>query len=147
MLAAYAGLARGLRYEAETPRALRELMILRVAQLTGSEYEWAHHRSMAAANGVPEDKVRALANWRTSELYDARERAALRCVEEIHGVELSDEAFAELESELGAAATVELVLLTAFYEAVARMIQAFGLEVEPAYQAYVGELTPPPGLR
>ena len=140
MLRAYAGLARGLRYEAETPRALRELMILRTAQLTGSEYEWAHHRAMAAANGVPEEKVRGarlLAGRARSSTE--RERAALRCVEEIHTVALSDEAFAELERAVGAPATVELVLLAAFYEAVARMIQALGLEVEPPYRRYVGE--------
>jgi alkylhydroperoxidase family enzyme len=137
MLRAYAGLARGLRYEAQTPRALRELMILRTAQLTGSEYEWAHHRAMAAANDVPEEKVRMLAEWRSSTLYDERERAALRCVEEIHDVALSDEAFAELERVMGAPSTVELVLLVAFYEAVARMIQALGLEVEPAYQHFL----------
>ena len=147
MLRAYAGLARGLRYEAETPRALRELMILRIAQLTSSEYEWAHHRSMAAANGVSEEKVRALADWRSSALFDASERAALRCVEEIHDVALSDDAFAELERSLGAPATVELVLLASFYEAVARMIQAFGLEVEPAYERYLDELAPPGGPR
>ena len=41
---------------------------------------------------------------------------------------------------MGPAATVELVLLAAFYQAVARMIQAFGLEVEPAYQPYLGEV-------
>jgi alkylhydroperoxidase family enzyme len=138
MLRAYAGLAQGLRYEAQTPRALRELMILRTAQLTGSEYEWAHHRAMAAANDVPEEKVRALAAWRSSTLFDERERAALRSVDEIHDVALSDEAFAELERAMGAPATVELVLLTAFYEAVARIIQALGLEVEPAYQHFLG---------
>jgi alkylhydroperoxidase family enzyme len=140
MLRAYAGLARGLRYEAQTPRALRELMILRTAQLTGSEYEWAHHRAMAAANDVPEEKVRMLAAWRSSTLYDERERAALRCVDEIHDVALSDEAFAELERVMGAPSTVELVLLVAFYEAVARMIQALGLEVEPAYQHFLGSV-------
>jgi len=140
MLRAYAGLARGLRYEAQTPRALRELMILRTAQLTRSEYEWAHHRAMAAANDVPEEKVRMLAEWRSSTLYDERERAALRCVEEIHDVALSDEAFAELERVMGAPSTVELVLLVAFYEAVARMIQALGLEVEPAYQHFLGSV-------
>jgi alkylhydroperoxidase family enzyme len=139
MLRAYAGLARGLRYEAQTPRALRELMILRTAQLTSSEYEWAHHRAMAAANGVPDEQVLALAQWRESDRFDERERAALRCVEEIHEVALSDEGFAELERAVGPEATVELVLLSAFYEAVARMIQAFGLEVEPQYQPFLGE--------
>jgi len=139
MLRAYAGLARGLRYEAATPRALRELMILRTAQLTGSSYEWAHHRAMAEANGVPAEKVRALEAWRSSSLFDERERAALRCVEEIHAVALSDGAFAALEQLMGAPATIELVLLASFYEAVARIIQALGLEIEPAYQPFLGE--------
>ena len=147
MLRAYAGLARGLRYDAATPRALRELMILRTAQLTGSDYEWAHHRAMAKANGVPDEQVHALAAWRSSTLFDGRERAALRCVEEIHEVALSDDAFGELERAVGAPATVELVLLASFYEAVARMIQAFGLEVEPAYQPYLDDLAPPGGPR
>jgi len=140
MLRAYAGLARGLRYEAQTPRPLRELLILRTAQLTGSQYEWAHHRAMGAANGVAEEKVAELASWTTSERFDATERAALRCVDEIHSIALSDEAFASLEAAVGPAATVELVLLASFYEAVARMIQALGLVVEPAYEPYIGGL-------
>ncbi len=144
MLRAYAGLARGLRYEAQTPRTLRELMILRTAQLTGSEYEWAHHRAMAAANGVPEEKVAELTSWPSSSRFDRAERVALRCVDEIHAVALSDEAFAALESEVGAEATIELILLASFYEAVARIIQALGLVVEPAYEAYLGEPAGPP---
>jgi alkylhydroperoxidase family enzyme len=143
ILRAYAGLARGLRYEAATPRSLRELMILRVAQLTGSEYEWAHHRAMAAASGVGEDKVAELGRWQESRCFDERERAALRCVDEMHEIALSDAGFAELERTLGAHDAVELVLLTAFYEAVARVIQAFGLEVEPAYERYLGEAAGP----
>jgi alkylhydroperoxidase family enzyme len=140
MLRAYAGLAQGLRYQAATPRPLRELMILRTAQLTASEYEWAHHRAMAEAAGLETEKVAALRDWRTSPWFDPAERAALRCVEEMHGIALSDDAFADLEAAMGPAATVELVLLAAFYQAVARMIQAFGLEVEPAYQPYLGEV-------
>ena len=135
MLRAYAGLAQGLRYEADTPRELRELLILRTAQLTASGYEWAHHRTMAAAAGVPDEQVAELASWRTSERFDARERAALRCAEEIHEIALSVEALEALRDAVGDSASVELVLLIAFYQAVARMIQAFGLEVEPEYRA------------
>jgi alkylhydroperoxidase family enzyme len=94
---------------------------------------------LAAASGVPAEQVSELAQWRASDRFDELERAALRCVEEMHEVALSEEAFAELERSAGASATVELVLLSAFYEAVARMIQAFGLEVEPEYQQYLGE--------
>ena len=138
MLRAYAGLARGQRYEAQTPRELRELMILRTAQLTDSRYEWAHHRKMAHAAGVADAKVVALSRWRESALFDETERAALGAVEGIHAVALDDAAFAALERAVGADATIELVLLASFYECVARMIQALGLEVEPEYEPWLG---------
>jgi AhpD family alkylhydroperoxidase len=137
LLRAYATLARALRHEAETPRALRELVILRIAQLTGSRYEWAHHRAMAAKASVAEEKIRALADWRAADVFDPRERAALRCADEIHDLALSDDGFGELRERFSASEIVELVLLTAFYEAIARLIQAFGLDVEPAYRGYL----------
>jgi alkylhydroperoxidase family enzyme len=137
LLRAYATLAQGLRYEADTPRVLREIVILRIGQLTGSEYEWAHHRKMGADAGVPEEKVRELGRWRESDLFDPRERAALRCADEMHELELSDEGFRELSDVFTDAEAVEIVLLVAFYETVARVIQALGLEVEPEYRQYL----------
>ncbi|MEA2385713.1 MAG: hypothetical protein QOH72_5684 [Solirubrobacteraceae bacterium] len=134
MLRAYSTLARGLRYEAESPRALRELSILRTAQLVHSEYEWSHHRGMAEAAGVRDEQVAALAAWRGSDAFDDRERAVLRATEEIHAIALSDDGFTEIEAALGREQAVEIVLLAGFYQAVARMIQALGLEVEPAYR-------------
>jgi alkylhydroperoxidase family enzyme len=137
LLRAYSTLAKGLRYEADTPRELREIVILRIGQLTGSEYEWAHHRKMAADAGVPEEKVTGLQRWRESELFDPRERAALRCADEMHDLALSDEGFRELSEVFTNAEVVEIVLLVAFYETVARVIQALGLEVEPEYRQYL----------
>ena len=43
LLRSYSTLARALRHDAVTDRCLRELVILRTAQLTDSEYEWSHH--------------------------------------------------------------------------------------------------------
>jgi alkylhydroperoxidase family enzyme len=135
LLRAYSTLARALRYEAETPRSLRELTILRTAQLAGSDYEWAHHRKMAEAAGVAEEKIRELAEWRASEAFDARERAALRCAEEMHELALSEASFGELGENFSDSEVVEIILLVAFYETVARVIQALGLEVEPEYRS------------
>ena len=134
LLRAYSTLARALRHEAETPRSLRELTILRTAQLADSDYEWAHHRKMAMAAGVEEEQVRDLAAWRTSEAFDARERAALRCAEEMHELALSDAGFEELRANFSDSEIAEIVLLVAFYQTVARVIQALGLEVEPEYR-------------
>ena len=137
LLRAYSGLARALRYEAETSRGLRELAILRTAQLVESEYEWAHHVPMAEAAGVREDKIRSLRYWQESEAFDAVERTVLKGVDEIDAQAMSDESFEALVEALGDSGAVEIVLLVSFYQAIARMIQAFGLEVESDYQRYL----------
>ncbi len=134
LLRAYSGLAAALRYQARTPRALREIGILRIAILTGSRYERSHHVPMAQAAGVSEEKIASIEDWRNSDAFDDRERALLRCADEVHRCALSDEAFAELERAFDAEEITELLLLLGFYEAVARMIDGFGLEVEPEYQ-------------
>src|SRR2546422_7772086 len=89
LLRAWIDFAWTLR-EGITPRTLRELMILRGAQLMNAEYEWHHHRRMATVAGVPAEKLEQLANWRASDLFDERERAALAYVEEINAGKGSD---------------------------------------------------------
>ncbi|HVL36567.1 MAG TPA: carboxymuconolactone decarboxylase family protein, partial [Burkholderiales bacterium] len=77
IIAAWTEFANTLRNGTRTPRALRELLILRGAQLCKSEYEWAQHLRMARKAGVREAQIAALANWRNSPEFDAREKAAL----------------------------------------------------------------------
>jgi alkylhydroperoxidase family enzyme len=136
MLRSYAHLAKTVRYDAGTPRALRELVILRIAQLCGSEYEWQHHRRMAADAGVSDEQVAALGEAASSPLFDDAQRAAIRLAEEQHELRVSDETVAALRAAVGDAATVELSLMAGLYEAVARMLQAFAIEVEPGQTLY-----------
>jgi imidazolonepropionase-like amidohydrolase len=63
-------------------------------------------------------------------------RAALRLAEEQHSLSVTDETIAALRAEVGDAATVELSLLAGLYEAVARMLQAFAIEVEEGQTRY-----------
>jgi 4-carboxymuconolactone decarboxylase len=136
MLRSYAQLAKTLRYDAATPRALRELMILRIAQLCRSEYEWQHHRRMAADAGVTEEQVAALGSAASSPLFDEAQRLAIRLAEEQHEHAVTDATIAALRREVGDAATVELSLLGALYEGVARILQAFAVEVEDGHTLY-----------
>jgi alkylhydroperoxidase family enzyme len=133
LLRSYSVLARALRQDTVTDRRLRELVILRTAQLTASEYEWAHHVPMATAAGVRPEQVRALAVWEQSSVFDERERASLHCTEQVHALGVTDETFGELERLLGVTGALEIVLTASFYQAVARLIQALEVDVEPAY--------------
>src|SRR5918999_5973242 len=77
LVAAWTEFSKTLRHDTRTPRALRELVILRGAQLMRSEYEWAQHLPMARKAGVSEAQIQNLASWKTSAHFDAREKAAL----------------------------------------------------------------------
>jgi 4-carboxymuconolactone decarboxylase len=125
MLGAWIDFAWSLRFDATTDRALRELMILRIAQLTSADYEWNAHRRLARTVGVSDDQVDALATWRESQLFSAAERAALAMTEELTSdAEVSDGTWDALAAEFGSHDLVELVLTTAFYSCVSRFLNA-----------------------
>ena len=131
MLEAWVGMAWPLRREPSVRRSLRELMIMRSAQVSEATYEWAHHWDMAVAAGVPEAKLRVLDDWRSSALFDAEERAALAYTEGIAANDVSDDAFATLSRLFTPAEIVELTLTASFYANVARVLRALRVELEP----------------
>lgn len=135
MLEAWIGMAWPLRNDARTPRALRELVIMRVAQLCSARYEWAHHWGLALANGVPEQKLRALSRWRDSDLFDAAERSVLAYTDELtDSVEAGDAAFAELSRHFDAPAIVELTLTASFYCGVSRALRSLDIDIEQGFE-------------
>jgi AhpD family alkylhydroperoxidase len=139
LLRSYSVFARSLRNDTVSDRRLRELVILRTAQLTGSAYEWSHHVPMATAAGVSRDQIHALAGWEESAAFDESERAALLCTDEVHVLDVTDDTFGALERALGREGALEVVLTASFYQAVARMIQALDVEVEPAYRPHLDD--------
>lgn len=135
MLRAWLDMAWPLRLNAKTPRALRELVILRGATIAKTDYEWAHHVKMALAAGVPQAKIDALADWRASTQFDAKERAALRLADEVTvGPGASAECMAELGQHFAPAEQVELTLTASFYACVGRMLTSFAVELEEQYR-------------
>lgn len=133
MVAAWTEFARSIRYESRTPRDLRELLILRGAQLMASEYEWAQHLRMARKFGVREAQIAALAGWRTSGEFDAREKAALALAEAVTQGKVSDDVVKEVKRHFDEQDYVELSLTAAFYAMVGRMLDAMGVELEPEF--------------
>jgi alkylhydroperoxidase family enzyme len=130
LTAAWTEFANAIRHDSRTPRALRELMILRTAQIAKSEYEWAHHLRMARKAEVSEAKIAALAGWRASREFDARERAALALTEAVMACNVSDEVHAEVRKHFSDAEFVELSLTAGFYAMVSRMLDAMRVDLD-----------------
>jgi alkylhydroperoxidase family enzyme len=140
LAAAWTEFARAIRYEGRTSRELRELVILRGAQLMCSEYEWAQHLRMARKAGVREAQIAALAGWRDSPEFDAREKAALLLAEAVTRADVSDEVYAVAAQHFDHAAYVELSLTAAFYAMVGRMLDAMRVQLEPEFRDYAPQL-------
>jgi alkylhydroperoxidase family enzyme len=136
LAAAWTEFARAIRYESRSPRELRELMILRGAQLMRSEYEWAQHLKMARKAGVREAQIAALADWRKSAEFTPREKAALLLAEAVTQANVTDEVYAEVAKHFGHQDFVELALTAAFYAMVGRMLDAMRIPLEPEARAY-----------
>jgi 4-carboxymuconolactone decarboxylase len=133
LLKAWTDFAWTLRADCETQRTLRELMVLRAAQLTDSQYIWNHHVGLAHEVGVADAQIQALSSWQSSDRFDARERAALELVEQlVVSGRVSDASLATLKSQFSAAEMVELALTVGFYSMVPRVLDALRVPLMPS---------------
>lgn len=134
IIAAWTEFANALRNGTRTARALRELVILRGAQLSRSEYEWAHHVKMARKAGVREAQIAVLGNWRSSDEFDAREKAALAIADAVTEGRVPDEVYRDVVKHFDHHDYVELAVTAGFYAMVARVIDALGVQLEPEFR-------------
>ena len=140
LVAAWTEFSKMLRHDTRTPRALRELVILRGAQLMRSDYEWAQHLRMARKAGVREGQIAALSAWQGSNEFDAREKAALAIAEDVTNGKVSDQTYALAMQQFDHHDYVEICVVAAFYAMVGRMIDAMGVELEPEMKNYSPKL-------
>lgn len=129
LLEAWVDFAYRLR-AGNTPRPLRELMILRTAQLADCEYELAQHLPMAKTAGVQEKQIEQLAHWSDSDEFSAIEKAALALTEAIFHNQMTDHIYQQLAVHYSNADMVELLLTASFYCMVPRFLQATALTTE-----------------
>jgi alkylhydroperoxidase family enzyme len=131
-LAVWTDFAWGLRGLGATPRALRELLILRAVQHAGTRYAWRDHVPMARRAGVPEEQIAALADWRAADVYDAPTRAALAFADELIEFGVAQETqLAELARFYSDAQLIELALTVSFYTMVPRVLNALRVPLSP----------------
>lgn len=130
LLSAWIEFAYTLRRDCTTARSLRELMILRGAQLCGSAYEWHQHRRWARQEGVTPEQIEDLMMWRESPRYSDAERAALALTEAMMAGDVQEAVFEELKQHFSASEIVELALTAGFYAMVPRVLNALKVPIE-----------------
>jgi 4-carboxymuconolactone decarboxylase len=137
MLQAWMGFTWPLRHDATSPRGLRELVIMRVAQSTRCAYMWAHHWLMAVDGGLSSAQLELLADWRNSDVFSDLQKSVLRYTDEViggHGVE--EATFRALQEAFSAREIIELTLAATFYLNLSRFALALDIDIEPKFVEY-----------
>jgi alkylhydroperoxidase family enzyme len=120
-----------IRFDATTPRRLRELIILRTAQIVGSTYEVNQHIPLMKMCGYSDAQIAALPQWQASHLFDDKERATLGYVEQMaHGGDVDDPTFATLQKFYTPQEIVEITYMVGSYYANGLLTKALRIEVE-----------------
>ena len=119
-----------VRFQSGLDARTRELVIMRVAALTGCEYVWkVHEAQYALPAGLTPPQVAALREGSRSAAFDARERALLAYVEAMtRDVAVPDGVFAEMKRHFDDRTTVEVTVLVGAYNMQTRVLRALGIE-------------------
>lgn len=122
-----------VRQQLDLPGDLRELVIMRVAQLNGAPYEADQHRPIALKEGVSQAQLEALADWESATVFSPVQRAALRLTDAVtRHIQFDEALMAEARARLGARQTVELVATIAGYNLVSRFLEAMQIHTHDA---------------
>jgi 4-carboxymuconolactone decarboxylase len=137
------GMGDHLLWRSSLPPREREMVILRTAAVTGSRYEWAHHRVIGAAAGLAEEEIRGiavgLADSRGAGPLGEDDRTLLEAVDALLAAhDLDDRLWARLAARWSTGQLMDLVATVGFYGLTAMCLKAFRVEVDPG-------LDDPPG--
>ena len=122
-----------MRWKTKLDGRLREIIIIRIAYLNGIDYVLAQHvPGLAVAEGLTLAECDALADWQATQLFDARERAALDYAQAMTlSTTVPDEVFAAVRRHFDDREIVELSVLIGTYIMHNRVMKALAIDLEP----------------
>jgi alkylhydroperoxidase family enzyme len=110
------------------PREDSELLILRVAHNTGSEYEWSQHEHLASTAGLRSEDVARVREGHLAAGWSERQRLLLRAADELHAERMiSASTWDELRPRLSDVELIELCMLVGHYEMLAMTLNSLGV--------------------
>jgi alkylhydroperoxidase family enzyme len=109
----------------------RELLVLRVAAVRRSDYEWAQHVVLAGDAGLSREDIDRVARGPDAPGWSPLERAMLAAVDELVGdAMVGDATWAALAGELDEQQLMDLVFTVGAYEVLAMAFRSFGIELD-----------------
>lgn len=109
----------------------RELLVLRVAAVRGSAYEWEQHAVLARDTGLEDDEVARIAEGPDAPGWPPLDAAMVRAVDELIGEgAIADATWTALAGELDEQQLMDLVFTVGAYEVLAMALRSFDVELD-----------------
>jgi alkylhydroperoxidase family enzyme len=110
----------------------RELMVLRVAWRTGSQYEWLQHVRMARSCGITAGEIDAIGDGAAAaDVWSPLEVDLLEATDQLLDAYcVDDETWARLARQLDERQLVELVFVVGTYTCLAMVFRSVGLQLD-----------------
>ena len=130
---AWFDLNQAVRYGTEIDGQSREIAVIRVAILNNVDYvQRAHGPAYALKEGLTPEQVSAIADWQSSTLFSAQQRALLAYTDAMtREIDVPDSLFAELRKHFSERQAVELSMLIGAYNMLTRFLKALKVDPEP----------------
>jgi len=113
-----------------TPRH-RELIILRVAALSGVAYEWHHHVARASLAGIGPAEIEAVRIEKATDWPDDQEAVLLAATDELfQRLAVGDDGWSALTRLFSVPQILDLIVTVGMYTTLAMFINTTGVQIE-----------------
>ncbi len=124
----------------------RELIIMRIGWVTGSEYEWTQHWPLAQSIfECTEVELLAVRDWQAADCFDALDRAVLAATDELlDSGDLCDETWRTCFEGLGRDAAIEMVAAIGTWLLVSKLARGLRVPLEDGVEGWPPDGKVPP---
>jgi alkylhydroperoxidase family enzyme len=121
-----------LLWQGELDGRLRELVIMRIGWVTGSEYEWTQHWRVATGMGIDPADLVGVRDWRSYSGFGPADRAVLAATDEtLETGTIGATTWAECEQHVGGAAElIELVVAIGNWRLFSSLLRSLEVPLE-----------------
>jgi alkylhydroperoxidase family enzyme len=126
-----------LQRDSLLPPKTRELLIMRTAVLTRTEYEWGHHVEAAQQAGFSDEEIRRIAAGPDAPGWSEEHAAVLRAADELRREAfVSDSTWATLGKYYDTKRLIEIIYTSGGYTMTALAINSLGIQLESGYPSF-----------
>ncbi len=118
-------------FKSELSERDREILILRTAWVTKSEYEWGQHVVIARDRGLSDAEIERVSKGAEAEGWAENERALIRATDELDGASfISDATWQALNAHYSEQQVMDAIMTVGNYRMLAGLINSTGVQLD-----------------